>query len=98
MAFVHELGHASLHPPGTNDNPNGDHDPAEERAVNTAAAEVCASYGVTDYREVFATHGLEFAPVTAAEPDRRALVDTIVRRLTDALAHPDTDPGWVPHS
>lgn len=97
LAFIHELGHMCLHPPGTNDNPDGDHDPVEERAVHTAASEVCASYGVTDYREAFASHGLEIKPVTADDPDQRVLVDTIVRRLTDALAQPDKDPGWVPN-
>jgi hypothetical protein len=95
MAVVHELGHASLHPPGR---PNGPKLPMEEPAVHTAAAdEVCTSYGVHDYRETLIWNGTTFEPVTADDPDGRALANRIVRRLTDALAYPDRDPGWVPH-
>jgi Zn-dependent peptidase ImmA (M78 family) len=49
LVLVHELTHASQHPPGC-----GDFDEAkyleEEPSANQAASSICATYGISNYR------------------------------------------------
>ncbi len=57
IAFVHELAHASLHPPGSKGSGENS-DPWEERCAHEAARLVCVGYSVYDYIGVMASHGV----------------------------------------
>jgi hypothetical protein len=89
IAFVHELAHACLHPPGAEDE-----DPTnmrEERCAHAAAHLVCRSHGVHGYTELMVTNGVVPEPV---EPGDQELVDIMVARVEAALAAPQALPVW----
>jgi hypothetical protein len=79
LAFVHELAHASLHPPGS-EGDGGSDDPQEERCAHEAARLVCVSYGVNDYIKMMASHGvIPEALLLADQPFVDLMVDRIGR-------------------
>jgi hypothetical protein len=88
-AFVHELGHTSLHPPDTSVNTeiNG---LDEERAIHEAASRVCDHYGVIGYRELMIAHGVTIEPPL---PSDSKLVDSLMARLIEALDDPTRIPA-----
>jgi hypothetical protein len=91
LAFVHELAHASLHPPGS-EGDGGSDDPQEERCAHEAARLVCVSYGVNDYIKMMASHGvIPEALLLADQP----FVDLMVDRIGEALENPNDLPAWA---
>lgn len=89
LAFVHELCHTCVHPPGS-----ADGDPSnrrEERCAHAAAELICASRGVHGYTELMTTNRVLAEPLESGDQE---LVDIMIARVEQALAAPHVLPAW----
>lgn len=89
VAVIHELNHACLHPPISQEYDETSY-AAEERCAHDAAQLVCAAHGIDDYRQVMVRYGV---PDEFLEPGDPALVAIMKDRVMAAVAAPEARIG-----
>lgn len=90
-AFVHELCHAALHPPGSP--VSGEHeDLFEERCAHVAADRICRLNDVHDYREIMASHSVAIEQALAED---EPVVSEMLARVSAVLEHPELATAWT---
>ena len=91
LVLVHELTHASQHPPGCGDFNEAEY-LTEEPSANQAASLICAIYGISNYRSDLHALG---APSEYFEGGDAAIIESMVTRVQAALESPTTIPVWA---
>jgi hypothetical protein len=90
LSLVHELGHAVLHPVGSEDDVVAyqQHPVPEERLVHAAADVACRSYGILDYLARMANIGATgCVPIDELGVTERLAAEHLARELVRLLAH-----------
>jgi hypothetical protein len=92
LASVHELTHAALHPPGSDDYDEDEYHHHEEPSAHVAAARICAHFGVLDYTDVMRKRGVSEHHLG---PQNDTMAEMMFQRVTAALSRPHLQPEWV---
>ena len=91
QAFVHELCHVFLHPPGSPTDAAEHEEVNEERAVHEAAAQICSAFQVDSYRYLMESNGVQIAP---PDPDDGELIERLIAGVSAVLMDPDLAASW----
>ena len=91
QAFVHELCHVFLHPPGSAEDTAEHESVDEERAVHEAAAHICLAFEVDGYRRLMEGNGVQIA---APEPEDSELIERLVVEVSAVLKDPIVASSW----
>ena len=92
VVLVHELTHASLHPPGSEDYDEREYFDHEEPSSHTAAATICARFEVDDYWTLMRDVGLDVDRCGSGDEE---IIEVMVERVIGALSSPHTFPEWA---
>jgi len=90
LAIVHELTHACLTRPGS----GGDEEEYErqEPCSNQAAAVICSTYGISDYRKVMRSLTVPAYRFHGGDP---TTIELMIERVGTALEQPGVFPEWA---
>ncbi|HEY5246002.1 MAG TPA: hypothetical protein VIJ60_10060, partial [Acidimicrobiales bacterium] len=91
LTTLHELTHASLHPPGCDDFNEAEYR-KEESCSHQATDEICVGYGVRDYGTVMIRLGV---PNESLRGDDKETVEVMVERVRLALDASNECPFWA---
>ena len=94
---IHEFGHVSLHPSGSDSYEQHLDDGPEECIVHNAAMLVCAAFGMYKYVDLLRARGVPERLLAPVPPALQRIVYSMVEWIEAAIRDPENPPARIDH-